>query len=69
MTCAMASFRRQCWPLVNLYLGVLTGKYKVKSTSLECAVDLCENQGDCLCERGGVKPFVKKKRKKKLDKL
>ena len=25
---AMASFRRECWPLVDLYLGVLTGKYK-----------------------------------------
>ena len=25
---AMASFRRECWQFVALYLGVLTGKYK-----------------------------------------
>ena len=28
MTRAIASFRRRCWPLVDLYLGILTGKYK-----------------------------------------
>ena len=25
---AMASFRRECWQFVAIYLGVLTGKYK-----------------------------------------
>ena len=37
----MASFRRECWPLVALYLGVFDWKVQrfcwPKGTSLDCA--------------------------------
>ena len=37
----MASFRRECWPLVAIYLGVFDWKVQrfcwPKGTSLECA--------------------------------
>ena len=55
----MASFRRQCWPLVDLYLGSfdwkLQGFARSKGTSLECAeliyVKITETtcSGDELC--------------------
>ena len=38
---AMASFQRDCWPLVDLYLGIFDWKVQrfcwLKGTSLECA--------------------------------
>ena len=53
---AMASFRGQFWPLVDLYLVYFDWKVQrfcwPKGTSLECTcrVDLCGNHRGRLCE-------------------
>ena len=53
---AMASFRRDCWPLVDLYQGIFDWKVQrfcwPKGTSLECAelVYMKTTEAACVSE-------------------
>ena len=51
---AMASFRRECWPLVAIYLGVFDWKVQrfcwPKGTSLECAESIYVEITEAACE-------------------
>ena len=52
----MASFRRECWPLVALYLGVFYWKVQrfcwPKGTSLDCAESIYVEitEAACVCD-------------------
>ena len=52
----MASFRRECWPLVAIYLGIFDWKVQrfcwPKGTSLECAESIYVEitEAACVCD-------------------
>ena len=68
---AMASFRRECWPLVAIYLGVFDWKVQrfcwPKGTSLECAESIYVEitEAACVCDE---LCRLKEEEEEKLDK-
>ena len=69
----MASFRRECWPFVALYLSVFDWKVQrfcwPKGTSLECAESIYAKITETACVSDELCRLLKKKKKKKKKKL
>ena len=63
------SFRRECWPLVGLYLGVFDWKVQrfcwPKGTSLECAESIYVKITETACVSDEIHRLLKMKKKKK----
>ena len=69
----MASFRRECFPFVALYLAVFDWKVQrlcwPKGTSLECAESICVKITETACVSDKLYRLLKKKKKKKKKKM
>ena len=65
---AMASFRRKCWPLVDLYLGVFDWKVQwPKATSLKCVESIYVKITETTCSSDKLLCLFKEEEEEEED--